>query len=189
MKSKNKIKYSIISVWVVFILGSLYFYFFDNNFLSSKFESISGSSIILGYIIFLIAGCLRGFTLIPVTYFIFAGVLLFPFWPLYMMILIGVFASSICVYYFSHYLDFDSYFEKKYPKQIEKIKDVLKRHELPIVIFWSFAPFLPTDLICYVCGTLKIDVRKFILGVMIGEGVSCLGYVFIGKQILNVIKM
>ena len=39
----------------------------------------------------------------------------------------------------------------------------------PIIVGWSFM-LLPTDLICYVCGSLKINFPKFLFGVVLGEG-------------------
>lgn len=163
-------------------------YFFNSQFLQTKFFGIFGSSLFLGYLVYLLAGALRGFTLIPITYFILVGIVLLPPWPLYILTMIGVLISSACVYYFSEYLDFDTYFEARYPKHIKKIKEILTKNELPIVTVWSFMPFLPTDLICYVCGTLEVDIRKFLLGVFMGEGVSCAIYIFLGKEILNYIK-
>ncbi len=185
---KNRTKSLILGIWLLIFSVSLYIYFFDNSLFSTKFISIFTASSFIGYTVFLIASCLRGFTLIPVTYFIFVGIVLIPPWPLFIMTMIGVLVSSICIYYFSEYLNFDEYFEEKHGKQIEKIKSVISKNELPIVITWSFMPFLPTDLVCYVCGTLDIDVRKFILGVMLGEGTACAIYIFLGKEILNFIR-
>ncbi len=185
---RNKTKFLLAGVWLLIFLVSLYLYFFQSSFISSKFVSIFTSSAILGYAVYLIFSCLRGFTLIPVTYFIFVGIVLIPPWPLYIMAMIGVLVSSTCVYYFSEYLNFDEYFETKYKSQIDKIKNVIAKNELPIVVTWSFMPFLPTDVMCYVCGTLDIDVRKFLFGVMLGEGVSIAVYVFLGKEILSLIS-
>jgi uncharacterized membrane protein YdjX (TVP38/TMEM64 family) len=65
------------------------------------------------------------------------------------------------------------------------LRALLARRELPIVITWSFFPFAPTDLVCYVCGTLKIDVRKCLFGVTLGEGAICAVYVAVGGQALR----
>jgi uncharacterized membrane protein YdjX (TVP38/TMEM64 family) len=184
---KNKIKYFVYMVWFILLATSFYFYFFASDAIQTKLSGIFGSSLILGYFIYLLASCLRGFTLIPITYFIVAGVILLPPMPLYILTMIGVMVSSASVYYFSEYLNFDEYFEKKHPKQIQSIKNFLTKNELPIVIGWSFAPFLPTDLICYVCGAMEIDVKKFLFGVMVGEGISCAIYIFLGKEILSFI--
>ena len=105
------------------------------------------------------------------------------------MTLIGVIASSASVYYFSEYLNFDEYFESKHPKEIKKIKEVLTKNELLIVTLWSFTPFLPTDLICYVCGTLEVNIKKFLFGVILGEGIACGIYIFLGKEIVNYISL
>lgn len=174
-------------VWFGVILISLVIYFFDKSLITNKFVSVFATSTILGYTVFLVLSCLRGFTLIPVTYFIIVGLVFIKPWPLYIMTLIGIVVSSACVYYFSEYLNFDEYFETNHKKQIDKITSVITKNELPIVITWSFMPFLPTDLICYVCGSLDVPVRKFLLGVLLGEGVACAMYIFLGKEILSLI--
>ncbi len=167
---------------------SIFVYFFDKSLITEKFAKIFTSSSIIGYAIFLIASSLRGLTLIPVTYFILVGLVFIPAVPLYIMTIIGVLFSSASVYYFSEYLNFDEYFETNHKKQIDKITSVITKNELPIVITWSMMPFLPTDLICYVCGSLDIPVRKFLLGVLIGEGITSAVYIFLGKEILSLIS-
>ena len=184
---RDKIKYFVYAVWFLLLAISFYFYFFAGDAIQAKLSGIFGSSIILGYVIYLVASCLRGFTLIPITYFIVAGIILLPPVPLYILTMIGVVVSSASVYYFSEYLNFDEYFERKHPKEIQRIKNFLTKNELPIVIGWSFAPFLPTDLICYVCGAMEIDIKKFLFGVVVGEGISCAIYIFLGKEILTFI--
>jgi len=185
--SPKKIKYVVYGLWILLIFSSLYFYFFASSSIQAQLSTIFGSSAVLGYGIYLLASCLRGFTLIPVTYFIVIGIIFLPPVPLYILTLIGMLVSSVSVYYFSEYLNFDEYFEKKHPKQIHKIKNFLTKNELPVVIGWSFMPFLPTDLICYVCGAMEVDVKKFLLGVFIGEGISSAIYIFLGKEILGYI--
>jgi uncharacterized membrane protein YdjX (TVP38/TMEM64 family) len=189
MKGNKNLRYAIIFSWVFLIIGFLYLYFFHNTFLKSSLFSLFGSGAILGYVAYLIFGCLRGFVLLPVTYLIVAGIIFFPPLPIYILTMIGVLVSSASIYYFSSHLGFDEYFEKNYPKKINTIKEFLLRNELSIVIFWSFAPFLPTDLICYVCGALKIEIKKFLLGVLIGEGISCAIYIFLGKEIVTYVRM
>ena len=76
-------------------------------------------------------------------------------------------------------------FDTKYKKTIDKIKINLAKYELPVIIFWSIAPVLPTDLICYIAGTLRINIYKCLLGIFIGEGFICAVYIFGGKFLLN----
>lgn len=186
--SKKRVKYAVMSVWLLALVLALSVYFFDNSFLESKINLLFGSSIVLAYIFYLVLSCLRGFFLIPVTYFIIAGIIIFPPLPLYILTMIGVMVSSVSVYYFSEYLDLDKYFKDKYEKQINKLKEIITKNELPIVTAWSFFPFLPTDLMCYVCGSLEIPIKKFLFGVLLGEGIACYLYIFLGKELFNYIK-
>ena len=78
----------------------------------------------------------------------------------------------------------DRFFERRYGSQVARLRELMRRRELPIVIAWSFFPIAPTDLVCYVCGALKVDLKKCLVGVTIGEGAICAIYIFLGAQAL-----
>ncbi|MFH0929931.1 MAG: VTT domain-containing protein [Candidatus Moraniibacteriota bacterium] len=137
----------------------------------------------------MILGSLRGFALVPVTYLIVLGLLFFNPLPLFILTIIGILISSISIYFFSEFLRFDAFFEKRYPKQIHRLKTVFAKNELPIIIFWSFFPFLPTDLICYVAGSLRVDLKKLVLGVLIGEGITSGLYIFFENQLIKYLQI
>lgn len=86
------------------------------------------------------------------------------------------------VYSFAEAVRFDRFFERRYGPQIARLRALLARRELPIVILWSFFPLAPTDLVCYVCGTLKVDIRKCLLGVTVGEGAICAIYIALAGE-------
>jgi uncharacterized membrane protein YdjX (TVP38/TMEM64 family) len=77
---------------------------------------------------------------------------------------------------------FDQLFERRYAPQVARLRALMLRRELPIVIAWSFFPLAPTDVVCYVCGALRVDLKKCLLGVAIGEGAICAIYIFIGPH-------
>ena len=93
--------------------------------------------------------------------------------------------SSGIISGFAEILHMDEDFERKYPKQIRTLKDLLQRHQLPIIIGWSFFLLIPTDLLCYVCGTLRINFTKFIIGVLIREGAVYGIYIYFGDRVLR----
>jgi uncharacterized membrane protein YdjX (TVP38/TMEM64 family) len=128
---------------------------------------------------------LRGFTLIPSTPIVFAGILVFPPAPLFLVNLLAVYTSSAIVYYMARAVKFDNYFHAEYPNQINKLTALLKNRELPVISLWGFAPMVPTDMIVYVCSVLRISVIKTLLGVSIGEGIICAIYIFGGSFTLN----
>ncbi len=174
--------------WVLFVSGALYLYFFNPNLIQNQLQHAFGFSIYLGYAIYLILILIRGFTLIPVTYLIILGLLFFQPLPLYILTMLGVLVSSSSIYYFFEFLHLDKLFEHKYQKRISKVKSALQKNELPIIIGWSAAPFLATDIICYICGTLRINFTKFIIGIFIGEGITSGLYIFFGRYILQYIQ-
>ena len=57
-----------------------------------------------------------------------------------------------------------------------------------IVIAWSFFPLVPTDVICYVAGIVKMPYRYLILGVLIGEVVLIYLYVFYGTGLVELVQ-
>jgi uncharacterized membrane protein YdjX (TVP38/TMEM64 family) len=127
----------------------------------------------------------RGFTLVPATYLIVLGLLFFKPLPLYILTMVGIVVSSASIYYFFELLRLDEFLKRKYPKQIFKIRSALEKNELPIIIGWSAAPFLATDIICYICGSLRVNFIKFIIGVFIGEGITSGLYIFFGNYLLQ----
>ena len=97
----------------------------------------------------------------------------------------GIAASSSICYWFAEALHFDEVFERRYPARIQQLKSLLQRRQLPIIIGWSFILVLPTDLICYVCGSLRINFKKVLIGVLIGEGTVYAIYIFLGDYLLR----
>ena len=175
----------IVLLWIALLSGALYLYFFHaREFLSvaTRFADAPPAWAYLGY---LTLGCIRGFTLVPATYLVVAGLLIFPPWPLFALTLAGILVSSTAVYRFAEAMQFDSFFRRRYPAQLSRLTTLLRRRELPIVVAWSFLPIAPTDLVCYVCGALKVDLRKCLLGVALGEGAICAIYIFAGGRAID----
>lgn len=128
----------------------------------------------------------RGIALIPGTPFLAAGILLFRNEP---WLLLGVFMASIAVvswmlYRLSGWLGLAKWFEQHYPDKTERMR---RRLEGPygqwFVALWAFAPIAPTDLVCYVAGSLKIPLRKFLPPLLAGEVVICALYIFIFRNL------
>jgi len=138
-----------------------------------------------GYVVYLALGAIRGFTLIPSTTLVLAALPFFPPGPLLAATLAGIAISSTSIYFFSSLFRLDSRLAGKHPERVAQITDLINRYELPIIVGWSFFPLAPTDLICYVCGVLRVRFWTFLLGVTIGEGAICAIYIYGGDQILR----
>lgn len=184
-----KIRYFFIAFWVIIVVGALYLYFFQQGFIETQLAGAVSISVVVGSVLYLLLGSLRGFTLIPATPLIVVGLLFFRPIPLFFLTLGGILISSSLIYFFSESLNLARIFEKKHSRQIHRLQRFLGKYELPIVIGWSFFPLAPTDVICYVCGILKIDFKKFLLGVLIGEGICSGIYIFLGDYVLTLLHL
>jgi uncharacterized membrane protein YdjX (TVP38/TMEM64 family) len=167
------------------VAGALYLYFFERAFIETELADAMSVGGLIAAGIYLVLGAVRAFTLIPATLMIVVGLPFFRPWPLFIMTVVGILITSALFYWFSEALQFNEEFERKHPKQIEKMRTALQKHQLPIIIGWSFFPLLPTDLICYVCGALKINFTKTMIGVGVGEGAICFIYIFFGDWMIR----
>jgi uncharacterized membrane protein YdjX (TVP38/TMEM64 family) len=181
----SRFRYLFLAIWFPVIAGALYLYFFRGDFVQTELRGAMSASSLAAAGIYLVLGALRGFTLVPATFLLLVAMPFFPPWVLLALTLPGIAASSSICYWFADALRFDEIFERRYPARIRGLKSLLHRHQLPIIIGWSFFLVLPTDLICYVCGSLRIDYKKVLIGVLIGEGTVYAIYIFLGDYFLR----
>jgi uncharacterized membrane protein YdjX (TVP38/TMEM64 family) len=179
---KDKItteNYYGLYAWLVLIALSLLFYFFNPEvFAPDNIRRFFSANLYAGLAVYFALACVRGFTLIPLTPLLVAGIVIFPPWPLFIVNLAGIWVSSAVVYYLARHLRFDHFFSLHYPRQIERLTALLRNREFPVILLWSFMPVTPTDLIVYVCSVLRISAFKTLLGVSAGEAVICALYIF-----------
>jgi uncharacterized membrane protein YdjX (TVP38/TMEM64 family) len=175
------------ALWLAIMAGGVYVYIGRGDLVREELLVLSSASAAVAGAVYFVMGCIRGFTLIPVTYLIPLGLLFLSPAAHFLLTIGGVLISSASIYYLSGRLGLADYFESRYAVQVERVRTLLRRRELPIVIGWSLFPFVPTDLICYVCGSLQIDVRKMLIGILVGEGIICALYIFLGRQLLSLV--
>jgi len=184
----SRIRYLRLAVWLLFLVTFFYFYFSRSNFMSAELRSAMSLSVATGYVAYFLIGCVRGFTFVPSTSLVLLAIPIFPPMPLFALTLAGILISSTSIYYFSDSLHLGAVFERKHKARVEKLKKILQENSTLIVFTWSLFPLVPTDLICYVCGVLRIDFRKFLLGVFLGEGAICGFYIFLGSYLVPILR-
>lgn len=139
-------------------------------------------------VVYILITFIRGFFLIPSTPFVLLGIMLFPEKPFLVLTIsmLGILFSSTMLYYFSDMLGFSGYLEKKFPNKIEQWKTKLTSSKSTLFIAgWALFPFVPTDLICYVAGIIKIPFKNMITGIFIGELILVTIYVYFGANLMN----
>jgi len=168
-------------IWISCILICVVAYLLDpsifsNNSLAAFISEFSGYA----WGTYFLIHVLRGFVLLPSTPLIFAGVILFPNHLVWVLIvsLIGILSSSLLIYYCSDKLGFSKFFKKRNDK-FKLVEEKLSgKRGFFYILLWSFLPIVPTDLICYVSGALRVKLPVFISSLFLGELVLCSIYIF-----------
>lgn len=178
--------------WITMVLSCLLLYIFYGKYItpSAIMHWIAAHTFSV-IIIYCLLCTVRGLFMLPATPFIFAGILLFPNQPVLLLIisLSCILVSSIFIYYASRYMDFGSFFEKKYPHKIATIHAKLSRSTgFYFITGWALLPFTPTDLIIYGAGSIKVPIWKVLVPVLLGEAVICSFYILNGIQLIRYIN-
>ncbi len=143
------------------------------------------------WLIYIGFSIIRGMTLLPSTPLVIAGTLLFPSQPVAVLLvsIAGIVISSTMIYFFSEYFGFSDFFEQHKPEVTHQIKARLEHpFGFLFVAARAFFPLVPTDLVCYLAGTTKMNFWKFIIAVAAGEMVLCGFYIFLGGAVLDHVR-
>jgi uncharacterized membrane protein YdjX (TVP38/TMEM64 family) len=185
----TRVRQILTALWIVGASAAVFVYVARREWLEDILGGASGSSFAAGAAVYLALGCLRAFTLIPVTSLVLLGIVFFDPQPLFWLTLAGILVSSTCVYYFAEALHLDEVLTHTHRARLTRIRALLERYGLPIIIGWSFFPFVPTDLICYLAGVIKLRLSTLLIGVATGEGAVCAIYIFLGDSLLRALGL
>jgi uncharacterized membrane protein YdjX (TVP38/TMEM64 family) len=174
-------------VWLIIIIAGILAYIlfpelYNASFLTNLVEQYEPFSFFIYFILILI----QGLIFIPLP-LVIVGIIIFDPVEVFIINMLSVFISAMIIYYFSEYIGFGKYFEENYNKDVQKIRKSLKNRELFIIIILSLLPFTPTNLIAYIGSTLKINVVKCILGIVIGEAVVNIFYIITIRMIIKTV--
>jgi uncharacterized membrane protein YdjX (TVP38/TMEM64 family) len=177
-----------IAVWILCAGSFLFLYYSRHDSFENGMRNAAATSTFVAAILYLLIGSLRGLTFVPSAGLMLLALPFFPPMHLFGLTLLGILISSTSIYYFSRSLHLAEYFEDKHRAKIDRIRALLQKNPTAIVVLWSFFPLAPTDLICYLCGVMRIRFDRFIVGVLIGEGMICAIYVFVGDSLLRLLN-
>lgn len=128
----------------------------------------------------------RGALLIPSTPVILAGGLIFPdaLTFVFLISMAGIVASAALLYRFPGFAGYDSRLAARYPEQLARLQEHLRKPRAQwFVAAWAFFPAVPTDLICYAAGLVRMPFRRMMTGIVIGEVPLVAFYAFLGGQV------
>ncbi len=149
--------------------------------IASLLNNLGGSALF----VYVLLSLGRALLLLPCTPFVLAGAITFPQWSELVLLisLAGVVAGALLVYSFPSFGDYDAYLEEKYPEKIALLKDKMHgKHSFWIIAGWSFFPLVPTDVICYVSGMVRMPFRRLAVPLLVGEVPLVTAYVYLGTE-------
>jgi len=166
--TKKILSFLIILLFIIWLFFSIYFFYYK-GFSFEKIVSFLPKNLYIISAIFLLIFSLRIFIFIPSTIIIISlGLISENFLLTFIISLIWVAIWLTQTYYIWYLLEEDldnNKTIKKIKPQIEKVK----KDWFKYILVWCFAPFFPTDLICYASGFIKYNYKKFLLAWILGE--------------------
>ena len=176
--------------WIALILITVtLFLIYPNSFTSEILKTVlhNNSSLIL--LTFIVLSCIRALFFLPSTLFVLMGTVLYPDEPVFVLIvsMIGILIGASLVYKAASILTPEQLFRGKNLTRMEGVRSKMEKYGFSIVLLWSFFPAVPTDLICYAAGTIKMAFWKFIFAVFLGEIVLVSIYIWTGKSIIELL--
>jgi uncharacterized membrane protein YdjX (TVP38/TMEM64 family) len=164
--------------WLVLAAAALYVYMAHRPWLRQHLDAALNQPPAFAAAVVFALGALRGFTLIPATVLVLAAMPFLPPTILFVAILAGIALASATIYAFSGALGLVERAERYDPRRVALLRHWLNRYQFPVIVTWSFFPLAPTDLICALCGSLRVQFVPFLVAVTIGEGSICALYIF-----------
>ena len=181
-----RIRQIALGLWMLLVLTLTVLYAVNPDLLRPEtlVETLreSGQPVLLVYALLSVG---RAFTLIPSTVLIIAGTLLFPNQQWFVLIssMAGVVASAALVYFFFEFLGLGELLERKHRSRVRWLKEQTRTRGFWIVLAWSAFPFVPTDVICWVAGSLRMHFGRFVAAVALGELPLVSFYVLAGSML------
>lgn len=179
-------------VWAVLILvGLTALFVWPDLFTPGSIAAFLAKFKSEAFAVYLAVSVIRGFALLPSSPLVIAGTLAFPAepWIVLTISMIGIAASSSMIYWLSDVLGISEFFETKKPIAVAKIRGRLEHPTgVAFVFLWAFFPLVPTDAVCYVAGSSRMNFLKFIAAILAGEVILCSFYVFSGRYLFDLLK-
>ena len=176
--------------WIALILITVtFFLIYPDSFTAESLKTLlhDNSSLIL--IVFISLSCIRALFFLTSTLLVLMGTMLYPEYPVFVLIvsMIGILIGASLVYKAAAILKPEQLFKGKNLTRMEGVRRKMDKYGFSIVLLWSFFPAVPTDLICYVAGTIKMAFWKFIFAVFLGEIILVSIYIWTGKSIVELL--
>lgn len=175
--------------WAALVVGIAAWYLLDPAaFTAERFQAVLTRWGPWAFPGFVLVSVLRGPLLVPSTPVVIAGGAFFPeALPAVLVVsMLGIVGSATLLYRFPGFAGYDSLLAERHPEKLAHLRTRLAGPgAMWFVALWAFAPVVPTDLICYAAGLVRMPYRRMITGIIIGELPLVTGYIFLGTKLMQ----
>ncbi len=178
-------------LWVAVVIGIFGWYLLHPaDFTAENFQRILTGWGPFAFPGFVAVSMLRGPLLVPSTPVVLAGGAFFPeAIPAVLVVsMLGIVGSATLLYRFPGFAGYDKVLEERYPEKLAHLRTKLSGPgAMWFVAAWAFFPVVPTDLICYAAGLVRMPYRRMIAGIIIGELPLVSAYILLGAKLAGLL--
>lgn len=178
----------ILLIWLLLLITLVIFLianpkWFSPEFLAQVIQEYPYYSAVIYFLLII----LLGFFIIPNSPLVLAGAIVLGDHPLALILLTmsGILTTAILIYYFSIFMNIESYIREKHEKKFLYVKTKLDKYGFFIITGWSFLPLVSTDIICYTAGILRLSLPRFLLALTIGETIRIVLYLLTVNELMK----
>jgi uncharacterized membrane protein YdjX (TVP38/TMEM64 family) len=178
-------------IWTALVMGALALWIARPDLFTG--ESLAGFIARMGawsFAGYVVVSLFRGVLLLPSTPVVFAGGILFPglLWMVLLVSMVGIVFSATLLYRFPGYGGYDQWLETRHPERLAQLRvHLIKPRAQLLVALWAFFPVVPTDLICYAAGLVRMPFQRMIIAIVIGELPLVTAYLLLGTRVAAVL--
>jgi uncharacterized membrane protein YdjX (TVP38/TMEM64 family) len=178
-------------IWLALVAGVLLLWIADPSLFSQgRLEGTLRGWGPWAFTGFALASLIRGPLLIPSTPIVLAGGALFPerLPQVLLVSMIGIVFSAVLLHRFPGFAGYDRKLAAKYPEKLAQLQAHLRKpRAVGFVAAWAFFPAVPTDLICYAAGLVRMPLGRLLAGIVIGELPLVTAYVLAGRHVAGLL--
>ncbi len=138
----------------------------------SWWAAMLGSTGLLPWLVLLVLQCAFALLMVPSLPLVLASALLFPDQPLQVLALAlcGVLVSALLIRANAAMVGLH---RVQGGRRLRQARAWIRRRGSAALCLWCMAPFLPSDLGCYVAAAARMPLSRYLPAVLLGESVLC----------------
>ncbi len=168
-----------LGVWLLLVIAAAMLGWLFPEWLElSRWRMWSDTSGPALWLLLLALQCTCALLMVPSLPLVLASTLLYPDQPAWVLLLalVGVLFSALLIRANARFLRLHSQPLRR--RSLRRARVWIRRHGSPALCLWCMAPFLPTDLGCYIAAAARMPLSRYLVAILLGESVLCAAVIY-----------